>query len=418
MVIAAAPVSPEWRRTVTFAWRVRRGLPWASPCTAPDARAGECTFIRQIAALPYRARGAGIDAPVSVLLVTSRETKRWVIPKGNRASATQPHAAAAIEAEEEAGVRGAVCPTPLGSFRYRKTRKTGASLMVDVDVYPLAVTQELESWKEASERQRRWFSLASAADAVEEPDLADLIRSFDASEFNRAARRSSLLGNVAKSTKVGPMFAWFQRLLPKTGNFFELFEAHAAAVVAAANAINRATEGGPAHREHLREVHERELDADNIIREVLTTVRRTFLTPFDRSAITSLIGSMDDAIDEMQSLARAIDIYDVQVFEPEMRDMAAMIVDSARLTAEAMPLLRDVGANGARLHELTERLVRIENHADDIHASGLKRAFGRFGHADTPQFIVARELFKHLERVIDSFGDVANEIDGVVIDHA
>jgi uncharacterized protein Yka (UPF0111/DUF47 family)/8-oxo-dGTP pyrophosphatase MutT (NUDIX family) len=368
--------------------------------------------------LPYRARGAGIDAPVSVLLVTSRETKRWVIPKGNRASNTQPHAAAAIEAEEEAGVRGAVCPTPLGSFRYRKTRKTGASLMVDVDVYPLAVTQELDSWKEASERQRRWFSLASAADAVEEPDLADLIRSFDTSEFNRAARRSSLLGNVAKSTKVGPMFAWFQRLLPKTGNFFELFEAHASAVVAAANAINRATEGGPAYREHLREVHERELDADNIIREVLTTVRRTFLTPFDRSAITSLIGSMDDAIDEMQSLARAIDIYDVQVFEPEMRDMAAMIVDSARLTAEAMPLLRDVGANGARLHELTERLVRIENHADDIHASGLKRAFGRFGHADTPQFIVARELFKHLERVIDSFGDVANEIDGLVIDHA
>ncbi len=389
------------------------------PTVARDERADrEGTTIRQIAALPYRARGAGIDAPVSVLLVTSRETKRWVIPKGNRMSGIQPHAAAAIEAEEEAGVRGAVCPTPLGSFRYRKTRKTGASLMFDVDVYPLAVTQELDSWKEASERERRWFSLTDAANMVEEPDLADLIRSFDTSEFNRAARRSTLLGSVAKSSKVGPMFAWFQRLLPKTGNFFELFEAHAATVVAAANAINRATEGGATHRDHLREVNERELDADNIEREVLATVRRTFLTPFDRSAITSLIGSMDNAVDEMQALARAIDIYDVHFFEPEMRDMAAMIVDSARLTGEAMPLLRNVGANGARLHELTERLVRIESHADDIHAAGLKRAYGRFGQSDTPQFLVSRELFKHLERVIDSFGDVAHEIDGLVIDHA
>jgi len=95
--------------------------------------------------LPYRSRGSGIDAPVSVLLVTSRETKRWVIPKGNGESGVSPHAAAAIEAEEEAGVRGAVCPTPLGSYRYRRRRGNGASLMFDDDVFPLAVTQELRS---------------------------------------------------------------------------------------------------------------------------------------------------------------------------------------------------------------------------------------------------------------------------------
>ena len=355
---------------------------------------------------------------MSVLLVTSRESKRWVIPKGNRSSGTDPHVAAAVEAEEEAGVRGAVCPTPLGSFRYRKTRKTGASLMFDVDVYPLAVTQELDHYKEADQRERRWFSLGDAADAVEEPDLATLIRSFDATEFNRAARRRSMLGNVADSSKVSAMFAWFQRLLPKTGNFFDLFEKHSETLVAAAGAVCRALEGSPSIREHLREVNEREHDADNVIREVLTTVRRTFLTPFDRSSITSLIGAMDDSIDEMQSLARAIDIYDVRTFEPEMRDMAASIMDSARLTSEAMPLLRDVGANAARLHELTERFERIKSHADEIHAAGLKRAFGRFGHVDTPQFIVARELFKHLERVVDAFGHVGYEIDGLVIDHA
>ncbi|WP_239016929.1 DUF47 family protein [Sphingomonas ginkgonis] len=368
--------------------------------------------------MPYRTRGSAISAPVSVLLVTSRETKRWVIPKGNPEAGMTPHLAAALEAEEEAGVRGAVCPVPLGSYRYRKRRKTGASLMFDVDVFPLAVQQELPEWKEDSQRERRWFSLDEAAKAVEESDLADLIRSFGASEFNRAARRKTMLSAISDKTRVTSMFAWFQRLLPSQGNFFDLFEAHAVAVVAAANAIGRAFEGGSALAENIREIDEREGEADDVIREVLTTVRRTFLTPFDRGAITSLIGSMDNAIDEMQSAARAIDIYEVGQFEPGMRDIAGIIVDAARLTAEAMPLLRDVGRNGARLHELTGRLVRMESHADEVHAAGLKRAFQDYAKSDSVRFMVCREIYKHLERIVDAFEDVANEIDGLVIDHA
>ena len=79
---------------------------------------------------------------------------------------------------------------------------------------------------------------------------------------------------------------------------------------------------------------------------------------------------------------------------------------------------RVVLPNGARLHELTERLVRMEGHADEIHAAGLKRLFKEYGSSDTMRFLIARELFRHLERVTDSFEDVANEIDGLVIDHA
>jgi predicted phosphate transport protein (TIGR00153 family) len=368
--------------------------------------------------LPYRARGQGIDAPVDVLLVTSRESKRWVIPKGNPEPGLSSHASAAKEAEEEAGVRGAVCPTPLGSYRYRKRRKTGANLMFDVDVYPLSVSQELTEWKEAGERQRRWFNLSEAAEVVEEGDLADLIRSFNSTEFNGATRRASVLTAVAEKTRVGPMFAWFQRLLPRTGGFFELFEAHAESVVAAANALGRLFDMGPGRAEHIREINEREHDADNIIRQTLHLVRCTFLTPFDRSAITSLIASMDDAIDEMHAAANAVDLYDFSTPEPEMRDMAAIIVDSARLVAEALPLLRDVGANGGRLHELTERLVRMEGHADEIHRAGLKSAFQRFHKDEAMSFTVRREIFKHLERIVDAFEDVANEIDGIVIDHA
>jgi len=120
----------------------------------------------------------------------------------------------------------------------------------------------------------------------------------------------------------------------------------------------------------------------------------------------------------MQQVASAVNLYEVAEFEPEMIDMAAIIVDAARLTAEIMPLLRKIADNGHRLHELTERLVRMEGHADEIHARGLKRVFKQDTGKDALHFIVRQEMFKRLERVVDRFEDVANEIDGLVIDHA
>lgn len=374
--------------------------------------------MRQIAALPYRASGEGLDSAIQILLVTSRDSKRWVIPKGNIANGASPHEAAATEALEEAGVVGLACPTALGTFRYRKRRRNGASLMVDVEVFPLAVSRELAEWKEAGERERRWFSLVEAAEAVEEHDLRDLMRSFAASEFRAVTRRDTILSAVARKSGINTMFGWFHRLLPRQGNFFELFEAHVATVVAGADALARLIHDGTNREDHIREIFEREHDADEIIREVLRTVRHTFLTPFDRSAIISLVGSIDDAIDEMQAAAAAIDLYELTTFPKEMEDMVAIIVDSTRLLAEAIPLLRNIGDNGKRLHELTERLVRMEGHADNIHAAGLKAAYREFGPKDPMAFTVRREIYKHLERIVDAVEDVANAIDGIVIDHA
>lgn len=374
--------------------------------------------MRQIAVLPYRTLGPAVDAPIEILLITSRETKRWIVPKGGLMKGMSPHAAAALEAQEEAGVVGAVCPTPLGSYRYRKRRSSGASVWADVAVFPFSVTEELDTWDEQHERVRRWFSLADAANAVDEQDLAALIRTFGAREFRAATQSSRLFEAVADKTGVNAMFAWFQKLLPQQGNFFEMFEQQAATLVAGADALARLAQGGPGRAQHIREIEEREHDADNVTRDVLHAVRRTFLTPFDRSSITDLITTMDDAIDEMQHVAGAVDLYEVVEFEPEMRDMAAIIVDSARLAAEAMPLLRKVADNGHRLHELTERLVRLEGHADAIHAAGLKRLFRESQGKDPLVFFAKQEMFKRLERVVDRFEDLANEIDGLVIDHA
>jgi predicted phosphate transport protein (TIGR00153 family) len=374
--------------------------------------------MQQIAVLPYKVASPAADAPIHVLLITSRGTGRWVIPKGQPIAKLPPHASAAVEAEEEAGVLGSACPTSIGSYRYRKRRSSGASIWTDVEVFPFAVTQELDTWKEQHERERRWFTLAEAAEAVDEPDLRALIRSFGQREFKAATQVAAIIDTVADKTGVNAMFAWFQRLLPQQGNFFELFERQSVTLVAGADALARLLQGGPNQAEHIREIEEREHEADNITREVIHTVRKTFLTPFDRASITDLIARMDDAIDEMQQTAGAVDLYEITDFEPEMRDIAGIIVDAARLTAEAMPLLRKVAENGARLHELTERIVRMEGHADEIHAAGLKRIYKEIGKKDPLQFVVRQEMFKRMERVVDRFEDVANEIDGLVIDHS
>jgi predicted phosphate transport protein (TIGR00153 family) len=355
---------------------------------------------------------------VEVLLVTSRGTGRWVLPKGNRMKGLSPHAAAAREALEEAGIEGAACPAALGSYRYRKQLRTGAALMVDVDVYPFAVTAELAEWPERAQRERRWFPLPEAAKLVDEPDLRVLMRGFRAAEFATLDTKGALLTRLLAAKEEFRMFHWFQALLPRKHQFFDMFEAHAQTLSAGAAALTRLLQGGAGMDQHIREITEREDEADTITREVKRSVRRSFLPPFDRGSITSLISAMDDAIDEMLHTARATGLYELSEFPPEMRDMGAIIVDSARLLAEAMPLLRNIHANAARLHELTGRLVRLEDQADDIHAKGLKTAFKTHGATNPMGFIVARELFNHLERVIDRFEDVANEIDGLVIDHA
>ena len=213
------------------------------------------------------------------------------------------------------------------------------------------------------------------------------------------------------------MFAWFQRLLPHKGDFFGMFEAHARTLVDAAAALEMLVVDGTDTGEVLRIIRDEEHRADDVIRQVLTTVRKTFLTPFDRGAITSLIGAMDDAIDEMLAAARAIDLYELRELRPEMKRVVTLIAESATVTAETVPLLRNITANGNRLHQLTGRVVALEGEADEVHAAGLKQAF-QSARSDPLQFAVAREVFKNLERVMDAFEDVANEIDGLVIDHS
>jgi 8-oxo-dGTP pyrophosphatase MutT (NUDIX family) len=118
------------------------------------------------------------DGHRHVLLITSRETKRWVIPRGNPIAGLSPPEAAIQEAWEEAGIRGETGEEPIGVFQYDKRRLNGALVPAEVEVFEMRVTEEASSWPEAHERERRWFVPGEAAAAVHEPDLKILLLRF------------------------------------------------------------------------------------------------------------------------------------------------------------------------------------------------------------------------------------------------
>jgi len=128
---------------------------------------------RQFGALPYRA-----DGDLEVLLVTTRETGRWVIPKGWPMIGKTPRAAAAREALEEAGVVGKPGRRRLGAYNYPKLLKSGATVVCRVTVFPLEVVEQKTEWREQDQRQTRWFTPTEAAEVVQEPGLSAIIRDF------------------------------------------------------------------------------------------------------------------------------------------------------------------------------------------------------------------------------------------------
>lgn len=131
----------------------------------------------QVAALPWRTTEDGIE----IMLVTSRDTGRWLLPKGWVEAGEEFGDAAAREAKEEAGISGSISRMEAGRYYYAKVRTKADDIPCEVLVYPLEVDKVADKWKEKRQRKRKWFTPENAADAVSEPDLAALITTFSAS---------------------------------------------------------------------------------------------------------------------------------------------------------------------------------------------------------------------------------------------
>src|SRR5262249_3471892 len=126
----------------------------------------------QYGALPYR---LSAGSRPQFMLVTSRETRRWIIPKGWPKKGKSPHHSAAREALEEAGVVGAIARRPVGTFSYEKRLRNGGAVVCQVRVFPLEVRRQNKQWPEKRERVVKWLSASQAAEKVKEPKLSAII---------------------------------------------------------------------------------------------------------------------------------------------------------------------------------------------------------------------------------------------------
>lgn len=212
------------------------------------------------------------------------------------------------------------------------------------------------------------------------------------------------------------MLGWFRKLLPHEDQFFDLFAEHSKTIVEAAAALNTLLAGDDVDG-NIRRISDLEDQADGIAREVKLAVRRTFITPFDRTDIKDLIQSLDDTIDTMNRVAKTITLFEQKSFEPGMKEMGDDIVKAAHHIAEAIPLLKESGRNSLRLTAIAEAVVHVEGHSDDLHEEGLKTLYRRCRNGEAMDYIIGSKIYGELEKVLDRFEDVANEISGIVIEN-
>jgi predicted phosphate transport protein (TIGR00153 family) len=213
------------------------------------------------------------------------------------------------------------------------------------------------------------------------------------------------------------MISLFKKLMPREDKFFDLFEQHARTVQGAADAMRDIFGGHGDIEAHCQRIVDLEDEADAITREVLLAVRRSFITPFDRGDIKDLIQSMDDAIDMMHKTVKTIRRFEQKTFDPGMKEMGLLIAEAARLVSEAIPLLDKMGSNAHRLTAIAEEVTRVEGRSDELYEQGLKDLFHAHGKDNAMAYLIGSEIYAELEKVVDRFEDVANEISGIVIEN-
>ena len=213
------------------------------------------------------------------------------------------------------------------------------------------------------------------------------------------------------------MLGWFHALMPREERFFDLFARHSDAIAAGAKALRDMLEGGDAVLQHCNTVMDREHDADNVTREVLIAVRRTFITPFDRGDIKDLITAMDNTIDQMQKTAKTITLFEQRSFTPQQRQMGDAIMKAAGLVQEVVPLLASISTNAGRISRISETIAQIEAQADDLYDEGLRELYRANRESNSMAFFVGHEIYDHLEKVADRFDDVANEVHGIMLEN-
>ena len=213
----------------------------------------------------------------------------------------------------------------------------------------------------------------------------------------------------------------FGKLLPREGNFFELFNQHADRIVEAAHAFSQlvANYNDP----HLRERYNQDVDnaeraADRVTHEVNRTLHKTFITPIDREQIHSLINTMDDVADLIQDSAETMALYDVRHMTEEITRLTDLCVKCCERVRDAVKMLDKIAepATTEAAIKTCEEIDRLESDADRVMRSAMSKLFRE--EPDVREVIKLKAIYELLETITDKCEDVANHIEGIILENS
>jgi predicted phosphate transport protein (TIGR00153 family) len=218
---------------------------------------------------------------------------------------------------------------------------------------------------------------------------------------------------MPKTRRSNVLLNAFRFLMPRDDRFITRFCEHAKLIVPATEAFRALMSGDGHAEEHAKEINRLEDAADQITRETVLAIHRTFVTPFDRSQILDLINALDDTIDLMKDTGRRMLRYDV-AFTPEMQGMADCAVRAAIQLRDGMPLLGAIERNSDRLNAMSESVRAIESEADVLLDRGLRALFA--GDTSPGHKLTVEKVYDLVEAVVDRCEDVVDVIDGIVVE--
>jgi len=207
----------------------------------------------------------------------------------------------------------------------------------------------------------------------------------------------------------------FGRLMPREGRFFELFNEHAGQVVQGSRELAALMASGDDLEHRAHNIESIEKRADRITRSTIELLHKTFITPIDRDDIHQLISKMDDILDLIEDAAQLMFLYDVRVPTPEAKKLADICVICCEKMQSAVALLSSMD-NAAAIMAICTDIDRLESEADHVMRAAIARLFR--DEPDVRELIKLRTVYEHLETVTDRCEDVANIIQGIVLENS
>jgi uncharacterized protein len=207
----------------------------------------------------------------------------------------------------------------------------------------------------------------------------------------------------------------WRKLAPREYGFFDLFNRHANTTLEGTRRLVKLVETWPNGSTEMSRIEELEHECDSITHMTIDLLHRTFITPLDRDEIHNLISKLDDIMDTVEVAARRMQLFEIQSCPGNLVEMVRVLNQSTELVVQTVSLLKNL-KHTKELQELFEEINRLENVGDALFHAALLDLFKNSGN-DPLTLIKLKEIFETIEWAIDRCEDVANTVEGIVLEH-